>query len=171
MLFTIEYTLDSGSNWILIEPAYSGSSSGINSYDWILPEIDMTKAYIRVYESGTLPSELNSSEFWIGSSEFKFTSYYRTHEYKYMCVVKEGEFNDTTNPTFYNESGSFKSSISQRDTTGNTIYTEKDESFYPYTTGIGLYDDSNQLVAYAKFANPIKIQKNMDSVFIIKFDM
>ena len=45
-----------------------------------------------------------------------------------------------------------------------------DENFRPYATTIGLYDDAEQLVAYAKFASPIKIEKEFDSIFIVKFD-
>jgi hypothetical protein len=88
-----------------------------------------------------------------------------------MCVVARGEYNNTQNPSLYNESGSIKSSITQIDTDGESILTVRDSNFRTFATGIGLYDEALELVAYAKFANPIKIEKDLDSVFIVKFDI
>ena len=174
-LYVVEYNTGSkdSDNWIQITGSYSGSvpQSALNEY--LISVVGKTKSYFRTYISGSNTGSINSDykETFVGGTSLEFTSYYTIKEHKYMCVVNRGEFNNTQNPTFYDISGSLKSSIIQLDTNSNLITTIKDENFHTFATGIGLYDDSLQLVAYAKFANPIKIEKDFDSVFIVKFDI
>jgi hypothetical protein len=88
-----------------------------------------------------------------------------------MCVVKRGEFNRSLNVTLYDASGSMIITQESFDTEGSSSLLDTgNENFTPYATTIGLYDDAEQLVGYAKFANSIKIEKDFDSVFIVKFD-
>jgi len=181
--YIIEYNTgsqDSG-NWTELTSSgaytqsvgYSGSvpQSALNEY--LVSVLGKTKAYFRTYITGSNTGSA-LSEFQIslvGGTSLSFTSYYTIKEHKYICVVNRGEFNNTQNPSLYDISGSVKSEIIQIDSEGNNITTIRDEYFHTFATGIGLYDDSLQLVAYAKFANPIKIEKNFDSVFIVKFDV
>ena len=174
-LYTIEYSTDGQKTWNELTSSYSGSSVSIGTINEYLYQSGsgLTKAYVRTYISG---SDIGSalSEYQIsfaGGMDLSFTSYYTIKEHKYICVVNRGEFNNTQNPSLYDISGSVKSEIIQIDSEGNNITTIRDEYFHTFATGIGLYDDSLQLVAYAKFANPIKIEKNFDSVFIVKFDV
>ena len=135
---------------------------------------DIKRSIFKVYRSGSSESSANSNlqTFYVGGTQLQFSSYYKIHEHKYMCVVKRGEFNRSLNATLYDGSGSFISTQEINDTSGSVIKSNtKDEDFTPYATTIGLYDDAEQLVAYAKFANPIKITKDFDSVFIVKFDV
>jgi hypothetical protein len=44
-------------------------------------------------------------------------------------------------------------------------------SFTPYATTVGLYNESNQLLAVAKFSQPIPISATTDTNFIIKMDI
>lgn len=170
--FTIEYSTDGQQSWTLVDANYSGSVS-IGTMNEFLSDLGLTKAYFKTYISGSDTGSTISftQTYLIGGMQLGFTSYYSVSEHKYMCVVNRGEFNKTSNPTLYDESGSERVSITQEDTDGNDIITTRDENFHTFTTGIGLYDDSLQLVAYAKFANPIKIERDFDSVFIVKFDI
>jgi hypothetical protein len=178
-LYTVEYSTGSkdiaSGDWQLISGSYSGSSvpnSALNEFLYVSASGN-TRAYFRTYISGsdTGSARADYNEYIIGGMNLTFTSYYTVSEHKYMCVVNRGEYNNTQNPSLYDISGSIKSSIVQQDTSGSLITTTKDENFHTFTTGIGLYDDALKLVAYAKFANPIKIEKNFDSVFIVKFDV
>lgn len=97
--------------------------------------------------------------------EYGFESFFKTtttlYEHEIVCKIPKNEFNTTQNATTlinYNKKNTVKSFV-----TGS--------SFSPYITTIGLYNDSNDLVAIAKLANPIKKRKDIDINVIIRFDM
>ena len=46
----------------------------------------------------------------------------------------------------------------------------RDGDFGTYVTAIGLYDDTNQLVAIGKIAKPIKNDKDLALTFVVRFD-
>lgn len=174
-LYTIEYSTDNQKTWTELTSTYSGSSvtnAVMNEYLYQSGS-GATKAYFKTYISGLdTGSAISHTEInLIGGLDMSFTSYYQVKEHKYMCVVNRGEFNKSSNPSLYNDSGSEQTSITQVDTSGSAITMVKDDNFRTFATGIGLYDDSLQLIAYAKFANPIKIRNDFDSVFIVKFDI
>ena len=178
-LYTIEYSTGSKDNisgdWQLISGSYSGSSVPRSLLNEFLYESASgnTRAYFKTYISGsdTGSARADYNEYIVGGTDLSFTSYYSINEHKYLCVVNRGEFNKSSNPTLYDISGSAYTELIQVDSSGSNITTRIDENFHTFTTGIGLYDDSLQLVAYAKFANPIRIEKDLDSVFIVKFDI
>ena len=43
--------------------------------------------------------------------------------------------------------------------------------FMPYMTTVGLYNESNELLAVAKFAQPIPISPSTDTNIIIRMDI
>ena len=43
--------------------------------------------------------------------------------------------------------------------------------FMPYVTTLGLYNDANQLLMVAKFAQPVPISSNTDTNFLIRMDI
>lgn len=44
-------------------------------------------------------------------------------------------------------------------------------SFVPYATMVGLYNDENQLLAVAKFAQPLPLSQDTDTNVIIRMDI
>lgn len=100
-------------------------------------------------------------------STLQYTSYYTAYEHEYICLAKSYEFNVTSNPTvFYigNDNKQHFKFENVLDSSGSQIV------FRPFVTGVGLYDSSGNLVAAAKFAKPIRMENDMDSVFIVRFD-
>ena len=93
------------------------------------------------------------------SFEMEFTSYYKAYQHEYICVANSDEFNYSTNPTLYDDSGAIKNEL-----ISNT-------EFSTYITGIGLYDDSGNLVALGKLAKPLKKEKTFNSIYTVKFDV
>ena len=173
---SIEYNIGSRDNpadWQMFSSSYSGSVTTAALNEFLTTDLGKTKAYFKTYVEGsdTGSSISNTQITLIGGLDMSFTSYYKVKEHKYMCVVNRGEFNKSSNPSLYDASGSEQTSITQVDTSGSAITMVKDDNFRTFATGIGLYDDSLQLIAYAKFANPIKIRNDFDSVFIVKFDI
>jgi hypothetical protein len=78
---------------------------------------------------------------------------------QYFVRVKNQDFNYSNNPTYISDG-----------TDGNTKGTIKITEFLTdpktYPTTIGLYDDSNELVAVAKLSQPV--QKNFDNELLIR---
>jgi hypothetical protein len=75
------------------------------------------------------------------------------------CKVKDYEFNFTQNPSALTGSnGELKQNIASSD-------------FRPYITGIGLYNDANELIAVGKFGQAIPKTPHTDMTFVIKLDM
>lgn len=76
------------------------------------------------------------------------------------CTIKDHEMGFTYNP-------SLLVSGSESQILGFTGGSE----FMPYATTVGLYNEENQLLAVAKFAQPIPISHNTDTNFIIRMDI
>ena len=87
-----------------------------------------------------------------------FKNEHITYEKIIRCVVSENEFNYSQNPTL--QTGSL----------GELRDFAKDDNFNPYVTTIGLYNDSNELLAVAKLGQPIKLSSTTDITFQITLD-
>ena len=84
----------------------------------------------------------------------------------------------------YPASSSFKTTEVTDQVSGETYLTNKQYSgtgsyqdfvtgskFAPYITTIGLYDDTNDLLAIGRLAKPIKNDKELDISFLLRFDV
>lgn len=80
------------------------------------------------------------------------------YEQNVKCTVKEYEFNNSYNPSLL-ESGS-------SDVKGYVTASY----FTPYVTTVGLYNDNHELLAVAKFAQPIPLSQNTDTNFMLRID-
>jgi hypothetical protein len=96
-----------------------------------------------------------------GSFTLNLFNEHIVYEKSVYCEVKESDFNLSYNPTLISSSLNTSSSI--RDFATGSF-------FEPYVTMIGLYNESNELLAVAKFAKPIPISHTSDMTFIIKMD-
>ena len=137
------------------------SSIGNISYDKGLVIITSQSYYSSLSQSMLV----NTSSI---ASAFNYTSYYTSHECEYICPVKSYQFNGTLNPTAYTT-----------DANGIKVFRFADifdpsgslVDFKPLATGIALYDNTDRAVVVAKFAKPIRIENDLDSIFIVRFDM
>ena len=43
--------------------------------------------------------------------------------------------------------------------------------FRPFVTDIGLYSENNELLAHGKLAKPIKLSDDIETTFIVRFDV
>ena len=64
--------------------------------------------------------------------------------------------------------GDYKSEYNATDTYENFVTHSE---FRPYVTQIGLYDDNDQLLAHAKLGQPIKLDDQYDTSFVVRFDV
>jgi hypothetical protein len=97
----------------------------------------------------------------IGNFTINFKNSHTIYETVIKCKVKEREFNTSYNKSLRINPNSFDGIIDDKFLT---------ENFQPYVTTIGLYNDKLELVAIAKFQQPIPMSKTTDMVFEIRFD-
>jgi hypothetical protein len=99
--------------------------------------------------------------YFSSSNDFtlKWLSNYPVFTTNIHCTVRDYEFNFTQNPTaLTGSSGVFRNNVTGSD-------------FQPYITAIGLYNDTDELIAVGKFGQPIPKTPHTDMTFVIKLDM
>lgn len=80
-------------------------------------------------------------------------------QHQYRCRVNESSLNYSQNPSI--KSGS----------NGDTYNFATGSYFQPYITTVGLYNDSNELIAVAKLGQPIPKSRYTDMTFVITLDI
>jgi hypothetical protein len=107
--------------------------------------------FVLTNQTYTVPSTIISS-----SLSFKSTN--TIYETQVRCQVSENEFNLTQNPSAVSSSqGDYYPYITGSD-------------FNPYTTTVGLYNSSDELLVVGKLAQPFRMPSNTDVTFIVKYD-
>lgn len=97
--------------------------------------------------------------FFTGSSYIaSFKNEHIIYENTIKCTIRESEFNYTHNPSI------------STDTSGSLRDFATGSAFTPYVTTVGLYNDSQELLAVAKMAQPIPLSTNTDTTFLINYD-
>ena len=95
------------------------------------------------------------------------------YEQNAICHIKDNEFNLSYNPTLL-QNNLFTGSGFMSQSLNSPLPQVKDFAtssyFEPYVTTIGLYNNQNDLLAVAKFAQPIPISQNTDMTFVVKYD-
>jgi hypothetical protein len=102
------------------------------------------------------------TDFITGSNvTCSFSSSFNIYETQYKCTIRENEFNFSQNPTLV--SGSSNSGVLYGFATGSY--------FSPYVTTVGLYDNSYNLLAVAKLAQPLPTSAVTDTTILINLDL
>lgn len=117
-----------------------------------------------IYEHGVII--LTSGSFinnFITTSNItcSFQSTVTIYESQYKCTIRQNEFNFSQNPTLI--SGSSNSGIVYDYATGSY--------FDPYVTTIGLYNNSYELIAVAKLAQPLPLSSVTDTTILVNLDL
>ena len=50
-------------------------------------------------------------------------------------------------------------------------FIKTESNFRPFVTDIGLYSENNELLAHGKLAKPIKLSDDIETTFIVRFDV
>ena len=165
------YQIVSGSNG----SAYSGTgyTSNSGSYGLLLPDIGVIMLNaaaldLNNVEGINLSSSLDANatgdnpqrlfKAISGSGEFKLNSE-ETISSDYVFIrARNSEFNYSENPSFI--SGS----------TGEVIYDYFINNPQVYATSVGLYNDSNELIAVAKLSRPLRKDFTKEALIRVKLD-
>lgn len=130
------------------------SQSNIPSIDNPVGDVIYTHGMVIVTEYDLFPYLSGSN-----NTLLNWQSNYPIFTSNYHCKVRDYEFNYSLNPSIM--TGSF----------GKIRDNVSGSNFHPYITGIGLYNDANELVAVGKFGRPIPKLPYTDMTFIVKLDM
>jgi hypothetical protein len=101
-----------------------------------------------------------------------FSSSITIYETQYKCTIRESEFNCTLNPSAQ-VSGSINvvnSSSFYLPFDGTLANNVTGSYFSPYVTTLGLYDDSQNLLAIGKLAQPLPTSATTDTTILINLD-
>ena len=174
------YQLVSGSNG----SSYSGSgyTAESGSYGWFLPDVGtillngQALACPVGYEGGialkysgsslqsnpsVVPNGYNNAKIYTaisGGDSFGLNSQENVTSDYVFIRPQNAEFNYTTNPSFI--SGS----------TGQVIYSQFINNPQTYITTVGLYNDTNELLAVAKLSKPLVKDFTKEALIRVKLD-
>ena len=197
--FSASYAAYQSSSYDSTKLTQSGSGQGSQLLGGVIGNIFYTDGIITITDTGSLYNEVltkTGADGW----EVDFKSSVKNIEYEYMCEVPEFKFNKSTNiTTTFERSGSIEVPESgsaykffppgnspthnlntpSASSCGDRAYGATDKiapfvtesNFAPYVTQIGLYNDQNQLLAFAKLAKPIKNDDELALGFIVRFDV
>ncbi|CAB4143517.1 hypothetical protein UFOVP450_158 [uncultured Caudovirales phage] len=104
---------------------------------------------------------LNNGNMNVDNVSYRGTT--TIYENEVSCTISPGEFGFSSNPTlhYYN---SVRNQYELQDfATGS--------DFRPYVSRVGLYNDSNDLLVIGTLSHPIQPPQNVDTTFIIRYDM
>lgn len=118
-------------------------------------------------------SDISSSLSNLDITSISFSSSMELYETQYKCTINENEFNYSLNPSLISGSNVIYSGSSLSSTTADnsTTWGFVTESYFsPYITTIGLYNDTQELIAVAKLAQPLQSSPTTDTTILINFD-
>lgn len=103
-----------------------------------------------------------------GDYKIRFKNDHVIYEQVVKCSIKDYEFNCSYNPSLQTSIVSGSSNV----VNGNGVLKDfATGSFSPYLTTIGLYNDSNELLAVGKLSQPLPLSDKTDTNIFIKWDM
>lgn len=125
----------------------SGSSSRVG-------DIVYTHGQVIITDSASIGLIQSSSDYSV-----HWQSTYEVYTHNYRCKVREQDLNYSQNPSI--KSGS-----------NGDIYDFATGSYFqPYVTTVGLYNDSNELIAVGKLGQPVPKSRYNDMTFVITLDI
>jgi hypothetical protein len=163
------YQLISGSNGTAGTSATSGYVVGSGSYGLVFPDLGtiLLNPYALSQSIHVSPSRSNNSDglnnsqlcsaINLGASFTVNSQETLTSDYVFVRA-RNSEFNYSENPSFI--SGS----------TGEVIYDQFINAPQVYLTTIGMYNDSNELVAVAKMSRPLLKDFTKEALVRVKLD-
>jgi hypothetical protein len=163
------YQLISGSNGTAGSLPYSGYVAGSGSYGLVFPDLGtiLLNPYAISQSIKVSPSRSNNSDGLNNSNLYTAISLGKsfglnsqetiTSDYVFVRA-RNSEFNYSENPSFI--SGS----------TGEVIYDNFINSPQVYVTTVGMYNDSNDLLAVAKMSRPLLKDFTKEALVRVKLD-
>jgi len=158
---------DSNGNLFSTNAAHSQSAGALSTSNNYVGNIFYNVGVFAITETGSFngisisPSGSNKDYTDVTSGDYtiKYQGTTQVNTYEWSCDSQPNTLNNTTNPTVFhtNGLGQLKDNL-----TGSNYPT--------YITEIGLYDDQNSLVGYAKLSKPIPKSQKLPMKFLLRMD-
>ena len=150
---------DSNGNLYSTNATFSQSVSALSSSDNYVGNIFYDVGVVTITETASFNgsddyTDVTSGDYTI---QYKGTSVMNTYEW--TCDTKTDELNDTRNSTVFHSSGEGK--LKDNLTSSN---------FPTYISEIGLYDNQQSLVGYARLSKPIPKSQVISMKFLLRLD-
>jgi len=150
---------DSDGNLYSTNATFSQSVSDLSSQDNYVGNIFYNVGVFAITETASFDGSNDYTDVTSGNYVVKYQGTSQINTYEWSCDSQPNELNNTTNPTVFNSNGlgQLKDNL-----TGSNVPT--------YITEVGLYDDQNSLVGYAKLSKPIPKSQKLPMKFLLRMD-
>ncbi len=150
---------DSNGNLYSTNSTFSQSISPISSSDNYVGNIFYNVGAFTITETASFDSSYDYTDVTSGDYVIQYKGTTVINTYEWTCDTKPNELNDTTNVTVFNSNG-----------LGQLKDNLTSSNFPTYITEVGLYDDQNTLVGYAKLSKAIPKSQKMPMKFLLRMD-
>jgi hypothetical protein len=150
---------DSHGNLYSTNATFSQSVSSLSSSDNYVGNIFYNVGAFTITETASFDGSQNYTDVTSGNYTVTYKGTTVINTYEWTCDAGTNELNDTTNVTVYHTNG-----------LGQLKDNLTSSNFPTYISEIGLYDDNEDLVGYAKISKPIPKSQKIPMKFLLRLD-
>jgi len=156
---TIKIVDDSKGNLYSTNATFSQSVSALSSSDNYVGNIFYDIGVFTITETASFNGSVDYLNVTRGNYNVEYQGTNTITTYEWTCDVLPNELNNTTNATVFHSNGlgQLKDNL-----TGSAVPS--------YISEVGLYDDQNSLVSYAKLSKPIPKSIKIPMKFFVRMD-
>ena len=156
---TIKIVDDSKGNLYSTNATFSQSVSALSSSDNYVGNIFYDIGVFTITETASFNGSVDYLNVTRGNYNVEYQGTNTITTYEWTCDVLPNELNNTTNATVFHSNG-----LGQ-------LKDNLTSSLFPtYISEVGLYDDQNSLVSYAKLSKPIPKSIKIPMKFFVRMD-
>ena len=146
---------DSNGNLYSTNATFSQSVSALSSSDNYVGNIFYNVGAFAITETASFDGSQNYTDVTSGDYTITYKGTTVVNTYEWTCDAQPDELNDTTNVTVFHSNG-----------LGQLKDNLTSSNFPTYITEVGLYDDQNSLVGYAKLSKAIPKSQKIPMKFL-----
>ena len=150
---------DSNGNLYSTNATFSQSVSALSSRDNYVGNIFYNVGAFTITETASFDGTNDYTDVTSGNYTVQYQGVNTINTYEWTCETQPNELNNSTNMTSYHSNG-----LGQlKDNLTSSVFPN-------YITEIGLYDDQNSLVGYAKLSKAIPKSQKLRMKFLLRMD-
>ena len=150
---------DSNGNLYSTNATFSQSVSALSSSDNYVGNIFYNVGAFAITETASFDGSQNYTDVTSGDYTITYKGTTVVNTYEWTCDAVPDELNNTTNVTVFNSNG-----------LGQLKDNLTSSNFPTYITEVGLYDEQNSLVGYAKLSKAIPKSQKIPMKFLLRMD-
>ena len=150
---------DSNGNLYSTNATFSQSVSALSSSDNYVGNIFYNVGAFAITETASFDGSQNYTDVTSGDYTITYKGTTVVNTYEWTCDAVPDELNNSTNVTVFNSNG-----------LGQLKDNLTSSNFPTYITEVGLYDEQNSLVGYAKLSKAIPKSQKIPMKFLLRMD-